>query len=427
MNGNNGHIKNYSAEDIQKYLLGELSAAEMHALEKAAMDDPLLSDALEGMQKTFLHKGRDLFEADLNELKQKIKERVSGKKKTIAMQLKRTWWRAIAAVIILGGAGSLLFHYLLPFSKPVQNISDIQPKSIPPSNSIIKPPSPAVKKALEPPIIKSRSMAKAETITENKKSRPSSQMPEKLGLSGAGQTASNPDKNSLRNLKKNIPDSIILHKTNNNGFEDKVAGVTIERSNSNYFKGKVVDANQQPLVGASIQVINDKTSTLTDNNGLFSLNTSRQDSVMEVKVTTAGFQPVSAAINDITSNIIQLNPAHNNLDETALAYAAKKKDAGSRLGIEPGSAFHQSSPAGGWAAYEKYLDKNKKIATLDSLLKGDEILSFIIDKKGDISSFSFQKSLSPAHDAEAMRLVRQGPRWIYSKKRKSKGTLRISF
>ena len=42
------NIINYTAADIEKYWKGKLSAAEMHAMEKAAMEDPFLSDALEG-------------------------------------------------------------------------------------------------------------------------------------------------------------------------------------------------------------------------------------------------------------------------------------------------------------------------------------------------------------------------------------------
>ena len=33
---------NYTFEDIQRYLQGKMSAAEMHAMEKAALQDPFL-------------------------------------------------------------------------------------------------------------------------------------------------------------------------------------------------------------------------------------------------------------------------------------------------------------------------------------------------------------------------------------------------
>ena len=36
--------------DIEKYLNGKLSPSEMHALEKKALDDPFLAEALEVQQ-----------------------------------------------------------------------------------------------------------------------------------------------------------------------------------------------------------------------------------------------------------------------------------------------------------------------------------------------------------------------------------------
>ena len=44
------HI-NYTFEDIQRYLQGKMSAAEMHEIEKAALQDPFLSDAIEGYRE----------------------------------------------------------------------------------------------------------------------------------------------------------------------------------------------------------------------------------------------------------------------------------------------------------------------------------------------------------------------------------------
>ena len=53
LNDNN----HFSAEYIRKYLEGKLPADEMHALEKAALDDPFLADAIEGMSMAFENEG----------------------------------------------------------------------------------------------------------------------------------------------------------------------------------------------------------------------------------------------------------------------------------------------------------------------------------------------------------------------------------
>src|SRR4051812_26825966 len=46
------NFKKYKAADIAKYHSGGMSSAEMHRLEKAALDDPFLADALDGFAYT---------------------------------------------------------------------------------------------------------------------------------------------------------------------------------------------------------------------------------------------------------------------------------------------------------------------------------------------------------------------------------------
>jgi len=62
----------YTRGDLQRYLSGKMSAAEMHLLEKAALDDPFLADALEGMLDM---RGID-HGKDLQDLNQKLEEQL---------------------------------------------------------------------------------------------------------------------------------------------------------------------------------------------------------------------------------------------------------------------------------------------------------------------------------------------------------------
>src|SRR5688572_21960440 len=82
-------------DDIKKYLRGELTPAEMHALEKKALEDPFLEDALEGATQL----GTSAFESDLRNLGASLNERVSRKSgKVISLW---TWTARIAAGLIL--------------------------------------------------------------------------------------------------------------------------------------------------------------------------------------------------------------------------------------------------------------------------------------------------------------------------------------
>src|SRR5882724_54841 len=91
----------YNASVIEKYLQGKLSAAEMHAIEKAALDDPFLADAIEGMDLA-LQKNNQSLHDDVAELQERLKKRISGNKRKVSPLISmRNWWQAAAVLVIL--------------------------------------------------------------------------------------------------------------------------------------------------------------------------------------------------------------------------------------------------------------------------------------------------------------------------------------
>src|SRR5579875_1801801 len=96
--------KNFTAQDIERYYSGKMAAQEMHGLEKAALDDPFLADALEGYQ----------FATTPVEDIQKIKERLQKKtEEKKAIPLKQYTWLKVAAVLFLIAGGSWLMVKML--------------------------------------------------------------------------------------------------------------------------------------------------------------------------------------------------------------------------------------------------------------------------------------------------------------------------
>jgi len=102
---NDNHIKNFTPTDIEKYHNGLLSPKERHALEKAALDDPFLADALEGYAVEGIN-----VNADIAELKKRLAEKTE-QAKVIPIQpqagLSFPWLRAAVMVILIAGAGVL--------------------------------------------------------------------------------------------------------------------------------------------------------------------------------------------------------------------------------------------------------------------------------------------------------------------------------
>src|SRR5687768_11344992 len=101
MSGHKEHISHYSAADIQRYVQGKLSAREMHAMEKAALDDPFLADAIEGMQQAFADHNETAVTGQLQELQQQFHTRTGSTAKVIAFKPFRYWQAAAAAVVVI--------------------------------------------------------------------------------------------------------------------------------------------------------------------------------------------------------------------------------------------------------------------------------------------------------------------------------------
>src|SRR5664279_301773 len=100
--------KTYIAADFERYYAGTMPPHEMHALEKAALEDQFLADALEGYINT------SDFAGDILELKARLKEKEKKKNIfSISPFTQNRWWRIVALFIIIAGAG--FFFYQLNF------------------------------------------------------------------------------------------------------------------------------------------------------------------------------------------------------------------------------------------------------------------------------------------------------------------------
>jgi hypothetical protein len=96
----------YNVESIRLYLEGKLSSSQMHELEKAALHDPFLADALEGME---LHADKDKFSSEVEELNARLRERLN-KRKGVLLSINHLWWKIAAVLlIIITGVALIIF------------------------------------------------------------------------------------------------------------------------------------------------------------------------------------------------------------------------------------------------------------------------------------------------------------------------------
>lgn len=86
-----------------------------------------------------------------------------------------------------------------------------------------------------------------------------------------------------------------------------------------------------------------------------------------------------------------------------------------------------SSPLGGWANFDTYLnDNNKLIPAAGKLGKLVEV-SFMVDAEGKPADIKVVKGAEKEFDDEAIRLIKDGPKWEIPKSAESRVTYTIAF
>ncbi|HVS95641.1 MAG TPA: carboxypeptidase-like regulatory domain-containing protein [Puia sp.] len=384
MNNLEKHITPWSAEDVRKYLNGQLSPAEMQVLEKAALEDPFLADAIEGLAT---RTGAPL-EQDLGDLQTRLAARVAeGQKRAILLP----WMKIAAVIVLMAGLGFTAWFTLLDHSNakmarstalhaPLSNHADSTAAThaaaaatsdgvassapvMPAGNTTLhKAGAPAQKP--EPPLHKAApssrtsesSLAGSEPSPQNadlafQKAEPRSRdhRPPPAAQSSPQAFAANRSRaqgdmaavdthalalnDQLAGLRvrpgtssRLVPDS---------GFNKKKLKDILYNNNAAYnnlvYLGQVLDFRNRPLANASVLVSGPSNAAATTNAlGQFRLNLRPQDSVQRLTVTLAGYQNASLPVNtlntdNVVGNTIFLRENPNALSEVVVTGAGRRR------------------------------------------------------------------------------------------------------
>lgn len=536
------HIKHYSAADIQRYLEGGMLPAEMHELEKAALEDPFLADAIEGMQQTLEQHHASLIEGQLRDIRQQVAERTRKEDSTKVVAPVRAfrWWQvAAAAVVVLTGSIWALNYFSQSESKDAapqlavvtqeqktkeasQPIADsVTPSSVADraaskatadsttavsdhnaltqsanntENNLASPleqPLPDLKAnrrvtANQPAAVHDKLPAKpvkdmpAVSLAENKQSFDDKQHyafkktdTAKSGtydqLYKAADNANN-RKAFLNSLDKTYTtkpadyEQIVVasKKKDSNGrdFYGKPEELAMNRSRkelsekqakknpnallSGFISGRVTDQSNNPLSNALLRV-EDNRVFYTDRQGQFKIPVKDTTSVLNIAVASTGFYTQNVQLfnnsqgyngnyrNNIALNQLGVKAPNPQLNEAIRIRGVSTVGQGDSTTITrsninyPEVMVQDAQPEYGWLEFQQYLEKNKQAPPGTPQLTGVVVVSFHVNKKGDLSDFKIEQSLDKAYDDEALRLIKAGPAWKLNKGRKTKVTVLVRF
>ncbi len=481
MSNTNKHNATYSAADIERYLRGELSSREMHDLENAALEDPFLADALDGISM-HVPSAANLagtpadsgLGQDLDEIRSRLNARISantgsadaegpvrpgGTGKAKVRRLSRRLSVA-AAIILLLGIGCTIYYISFTGATGARSpaVASSPPRAgttaplkdeTPPSSATpAEQPSqatttaPALVTTTTPPLseqrrqeFKARRADITTSVTDaNPKARPdasSKAIPDKLSTADAEADTVT----AAPGLLTGRVGGIALGSSARNDMAREFFNQSL---NSLVVKGTVLDNHDNPVRGASLMLKGyTNTGTVTDQQGQFSLHLLPQDSTRYLTVAMVGFEQKSLPLNaltadDVTGHVIHLQPNEASLDEVVITgFGSKRKEtlaaAPSDSKEELDSLWQKAQPVIGRNAYLDYLNTAQKGLSLDSSVTGTETVSFEVDKKGTLTSFKIQQSLSPAHDEAIIRLVKEGPVWQLLKHKKVRAVVSLHF
>jgi hypothetical protein len=388
---------------IRKYLRGELSAREMHMLEKRAQEDPMLMDMMIGMESG----NEEMHASNLSAIDQLIKQRVANKQ-TRKMKAWRTWMAAAASAVFVVAMSMWIFRssknnvpshqerLATPVVKSDTNgaIVEVSPKQSDSSRLIAALPADKprpIKMLPAKPKMLSRS-----TIKERSSS------PEPLSRQHAETTIS-ADSFSLiagtDDAKQKSPDRRVPTVSSMESLH-RIAGRTESLSTKSVFtrtvensvKGVVKDKEtDEPLPGASVLLAGKATGVHADSNGRFNI-AGVSDSI-HLAVSRIGYNRRQVNLKAKDTGLIALEPTNTSLEEVAVVgYNAKSN--------------HSLKPVIGWKAYYKYLH----IKAGDGN-GGKVTVIFQVDTKGKPMNIRVIKGLNEKANQRAVELIYDGSRW----------------
>ncbi len=402
-------------DDIRRYRDGSMTGAERNALEKKALDDPFLADALEGAEKI---DAADL-SADVEELARRIQ---SGK---------RTWYiplRIAAGIIVVLAVGSLLYYFnsagpsqmatndekiadtlasistgpkpdsLLAMAKGSKDKEEIKSSAqpVPASPTIVTPSAESSGSA----------GASAEKYTADAKLQGTKKTEsEKAELTAANQTEQKIAV-SADELIEEAPKA--ASKRKEAVMEPAARSLNTQRTVS----GKVTLAEDgTPLPGVNVIIKGTNKGAVTDLHGnyIIVLPADRVDLTysfigMETKEVNPGDK---AMVN------IQLKEDASQLSEVVVTGQAIQREDLDDL-VKP--VIRLAAPVGGIRAYNKYLETNLRYpaAALEKKIKGKVTITFTITTTGGLTDFNVVRGLGYGCEDEVVRLVKEGPTWTPS-------------
>ena len=396
------------------YIRGLRKGKEAHRLEKESMQDPFLADAMDGYNQV-----EGNHEQRIEKLRMQVSAHSAKKKNTYAI----TW--SIAACLVIGFGISSYFLFLKKsMTDEVFIAEECVPAKLPEAATPATPTNPAVPAIPITPTTPRKEIAQAATKVKtdsapipeiavkqaDKKEMSASAVIEPVVEEALEQTA------ALQGI-------VVTMDTSKSDSDKKMRMAKVATiPNSNIIQGKVTDEKGEPIIGASVAYKGTNIGTITNMNGEFSLV--KKEGEKRLTAQFIGYDPVEIPVDSSQTMLIAMNENKQTLNEVAVVgYGTNKNKKSTTLGTvvtakEQADKHITPQPVIGKRKYQKYLKENLVRPTDEKCaqVKGKVVLTFLVNKEGRPFYIKVKEGLCESFDKEAIRLIQEGPDWIYGNK-----------
>lgn len=400
----------YQDNDIEKYIRGELTPAEMHALEQRALKDPFLAEALEGAA----HAGPEIFSLDLHKLQRSIHDKSRRKQaRTITLNGWGLYVGIAAGLLLLALSSFIIFIMIRQQESKEKQIAEN--KSAPAAIN----PEPKIE-AFSTDSIQTKDPVESREDKQPSSSqlRPTPQL--KPGGSETIASAKDSDKiiaeDEIREseaLQEPVSREIQSADTDDDlrstaatqpsvhsGASDRKSGVISEK----IITGKIVSPGDGSAIeGVNVLIKGTNKGTITNSEGKYELRLSENTEALVFSSIGRKSQEVNISGRNAADVKMETDPGQSS--EVVIAAEAKSG------GIHP--LMEMAEPEGGTVAFRKYLEEQFEYPreALAAKIEGSVHVQFTVLSSGKPGEFKILEGPGFGCEEETIRLIREGPAW----------------
>lgn len=368
--------------NLKQYIRGNRKGKSARDLEREALNDPFLNDAIDGY---------DAVPGDHSPRLENLRRKVSRS------SLERSDFRRLAGLV----AGLLVLFtvnfFLNRDEKPEMTAMDAtmeQAVSVPVDTEKVsrtEMPQPLIAKAEQENRKEAIGSGKENTVIRKK-------------IAVEPETGNNvfeePSLLSAGEMMEDEAESVIKTGTvvQNQAVNKRMSavGAMVTPLSSRGARGIVTDESGNPLAGVTVQVKNSEVGTVTSLDGKFSIPVTGKDSL---RFSFIGYEAVDIKPDMISPMNVAMTGDKVVLGESTIVKSVRSK----------GQAL---VPVIGWKEYHEYLKREMQLPE-DSCrnVSGVVSVAFEINEQGRPVNIEILKPLCPSLDQEAIRLLKNGVAW----------------